>query len=284
MLPRRLDKYLRDSLPERLVDLRAAIERGRVHVKQPGGAVDVRDDTLVFEGDEVLLDGKQVEPRRDHSTLLLYKPRAVTSTLADPEGKRDLSGWLARMPRGVFPVGRLDRETTGLLLFTSDGDLASAVTRPEHGTDKAYWLWLNEALTERDPRLRALRSGVKLHDGWARAERVELERATDDYCSLELTLHEGRNRQVRRMCRALDLRLLHLHRRRVGPLTLTGLGPGEFREIETSETESLWDAVGGRELVRRRKLAALARYAAKLDERGAQHVRLERWLAERAPG
>jgi 23S rRNA pseudouridine2605 synthase len=240
---------------------------------------DVSGDTLVFEGDEVTLDGRRVEPRRAHTTLIFHKPRAVTSTLADPEGKRDLSGWLARMPRGVFPVGRLDRETTGLLLFTSDGDLASAVTRPEHGTQKAYWLWLNEVLGHGDPRLGALVAGVKLHDGWARAERVELECATGDYCSLELTLHEGRNRQVRRMCRALDLRLLHLHRRRVGPLTLTGLGPGEFREIEKSETESLWDAVGGRDLLRRRKLAALRRYAAKLSERGAPHERLEGWLA-----
>jgi 23S rRNA pseudouridine2605 synthase len=208
----------------------------------------------------------------------------VTSTASDPSGKVDLSGFLAQMPEGVFQVGRLDRLTTGLLLFTSDGDLASAITRPEHTTDKVYWLWLNEAIGDDDPRLSTLVDGVFVCGRRMRAHRVELSSGTPDYAELLVTLREGRNRQIRRMCRALDLRLLHLHRRSVGPVDLQGLPVGAWRTLASSEVDGLWASTGGRERSVARKIAALGRAAAAARDAGEPMARLEAWLgAHRHP-
>lgn len=281
MLPRRLDKFLRDSTAHRLGDVRTAILEGHVRVRADGHWLEqAPPDRIIFAEDEVLLRGERLAPLDEHVTIAFHKPVAVTTTLKDPRGKRDLSSWHRLMSPGVFPVGRLDRDTTGLLLFTTDGDLSSAVTRPDHGTDKTYWLWLNETLPADDLRLQQLTTGVVLSDGPARAKQVVLEREHSDYTELSLVLHEGRNRQIRRMCRALDLRLLHLHRRAIGPLDLTGLEPGEFRTLSPREIDLLWQAVGGREHLRTRKIAALARYATQVRAWGRPHLRLEAWLAD----
>lgn len=281
MIPRRLDKFLRDSTARRVHEVRAAIAAGRVRMHSRGEQLSSPPaDRLVFSDDEVLLDGIPVAPLDHHVTIAFHKPPAVTTTLSDPRGKRDLSTWHRKMPPGVFPVGRLDRDTTGLLLFTTDGDLASAVTRPDHDTDKTYWLWLNETLAPDDPRLRQLVQGVALSDGLAHARRVTLERAHSDFTELCLVLHEGRNRQIRRMCRALDLRLLHLHRRAVGPIEIADLAPGEFRPLSDEEIERLWAEVGGRAFLRQRKIAALERYARRIRQQGRPHARLERWLED----
>lgn len=97
----------------------------------------------------------------DHRTYLLNKPKNVTSTARDPDRKRDVSEWLTAMAPGAFPVGRLDRETTGALLFTTDGDLATAILRPDHQTRKTYWLWLNEYLLPSDTRLEGFTSAFQ---------------------------------------------------------------------------------------------------------------------------
>jgi pseudouridine synthase len=182
------------------------------------------------------------------------------------------------MPPGCFAVGRLDRETTGLLLFTSDGDLANAVLRPDHETTKTYWLWLDDAISEQDARLARLTAGVP-HDGeqlYAKQARIlaRSEHATE----LELTLTQGKKRQIRHMCRALDLHLVHLHRRQIGPLTDANLALGSWRMLSASEVEALWQAVGGRQDLRRRKILALTRQASTARDAGVPLLRLERWL------
>ena len=187
------------------------------------------------------------------------------------------------MPEGMFPVGRLDRQTSGLLLFTTDGDLAHAVLRPEHHTDKTYWLWLDEVVPDDDPRLRALLDGVPVLGQPAHAKAVEVLHRTDQLTELLVTLDEGKNRQIRRMCRALDFHLHALHRKTIGSLALGDLPAGQWRLLRDDEVEALWRAAGGRERVVERRVRALRYHADKCRAAGAPHARLEAWL-ERQQG
>jgi 23S rRNA pseudouridine2605 synthase len=284
-IPRRLDKYLGESTSMTLVEVAEAWRAGRVSVVPGSGASGVSRpalDLLVFEDDVVCLDGVVLAPRQRHQHAMLNKPRQVTCTARDPNGKADLSRWLDQMPAGVFPVGRLDRPTTGLMLFTSDGDLSNAVLRPEHHTRKVYWLWLNEVVADDDPRLRSLTRGLQVGGHTVRASAVAVKHRTADFTELLVTLEQGRNRQVRRMCRALGLRLVHLHRTAVGPLELGHLELAAWRHLRAEEVESLWDSVGGRAWVKQRKLAALRHRAARARAAHAPHHRLEGWLSRAA--
>jgi pseudouridine synthase len=202
----------------------------------------------------------------------------------DPDGKSDLSPYLREMPRGCFPVGRLDRETSGLLLFTSDGDLANAVLRPDHETTKTYWLWLDDVLEPDDPRLARLQAGVE-HDGQLLcAKHVRISARSEYATELELILTQGKKRQIRHMCRVLDLHLQHLHRSRIGSLSDAGLALGHWRLLSPDEVDALWLAVGGKARLRQRKVLALFRLARAAREAGAPHLRLEAWLAGELPG
>jgi pseudouridine synthase len=252
---------------------------GRLELITPEGeCAEPALETLVFERDLVLLDGQALGYDPEPIYALLNKPKHVTCTARDPDGKSDLSPYLRAMPAGCFPVGRLDRETTGLLLCTTDGDLANAVLRPDHETTKTYWLWLDEVLSDDDARLATLVSGITHHGELLSARAVRLAARTEYATELELTLTQGKKRQVRHMCRALDLRLVHLHRKRIGPLTDAGLELGAWRLLERSEVEALWAAVGGRERLRARKVAALRRQARAACAADAPLLRLERWL------
>ena len=276
-LPRRLRKCLAEGLgiPLQEADLYFAADRVRVVTPDNPLAQSLPPEALVFEDDVLLLDGNPLPAPPPLAYALLNKPKHVTSSARDPEGKSDLAPYLSAMPRGCFPVGRLDRETTGLLFFTNDGELASAVLRPDHHTTKTYWLWLDEVLGDADPRLESLLHGVEHNGEVLRAHGVRVAARSDHATELELTLTQGRKRQVRFMCRALDLHLVHLHRKRIGPLTDVGLALGNWRLLSEPEVRSLWRAAGGRELVRGRKLAALERLAQQLRSAGTPHVRLE---------
>ena len=283
-LPRRLHKRVAERLGIPLQDASRLWETGRVRVITPESD-QLRSfplETLVFEDDTVLLDGAPLVAAPPLAYALLNKPKHVTSTTRDPRDKQNLAPYLSAMPRGCFPVGRLDRETTGLLLCTNDGDLASAVLRPDHLTTKTYWLWLDDLVADDDPRLTQFVSGV-LHNGQhlgAKSARV-LARS-EDSTELELVLTQGRKRQIRLMCRILGLHLQHLHRSCIGPLTDAGLALGTWRSLSSAEVEALWQAAGGRAEVRRRKLAALAQQAEALRTEGTAHLRLEHWLAAQA--
>jgi 23S rRNA pseudouridine2605 synthase len=279
-LPRRLRKRVAEgaAVALQIVDEWWLADRVRVLSPESGDLRSLPLDALVFDDDDVLLDGVPLTRAATLVYGILNKPKHVTSTARDPSGKSDLSPWLRAMPAGCFAVGRLDRETTGLLLFTNDGELASAVLRPDHETTKSYWLWLDEVISADDPRLVQLVQGVH-HNG----ERLSAQSAcilahTEYATELELTLTQGRKRQVRHMCRALDLHLVHLHRRRIGPLTDAQLALGAWRLLEQAEVEALWHAVGGRARMRQRKIAALARHADEARSAGTPELRLERWL------
>lgn len=281
-VPRRLDKFLRDSTALSVVEIRQCCQDGRVAITAGGAPVSVATapESLVFEEDVVFVDGTAVSPRPQHHYLVLNKPRFITSTACDPEGKTDLGPWLRQMPPGVFPVGRLDRETSGALLFSNDGDFANAVLQPDHHTEKLYWLWLDEYMTDDDPRLTCFVAGVR------RANEPELLRATSanihhrtlHYTELHVTLDEGKNRHIRKMCSLLHLRLVELHRKAIGPLDLRDLASGQWRALSSNEVAQIWTSCGGRERVIRTKLAALRRAAQLARHDSKPHLRLEAWL------
>ena len=203
------------------------IKAGRVRVNGAPGEL----NTFVGANDIVEVDGRPVE-KQALAYLLLHKPAGVVTTARDPHGRPTVVGLVPAEPR-VVPVGRLDADTTGALLLTNDGALAHRLAHPRYEVDKVY-----EAEVEGDPDgavLTRLREGVELDDGLtapARARRLGRHR-------LELTLHEGRNRQVKRMLETLGLRVTRLHRSGYAGLTLDGLEPGAWRELAPGEVERL---------------------------------------------
>lgn len=268
-----------------------ACQAGRVAVRGADSSLAglesglVAPETLVFEDDVITLDGQRVVPRTHYHYLVLNKPRFVTTTVRDPDGRTDLGPWLREMPPGVFPVGRLDRETSGALLFTDDGDFSNTILLPEHHTEKLYWLWLDELLSDDDPRLAALVSGVRL-DGSSEplyATSALLYHRTLDTTELHVTLDEGKNRHIRKMCNILRLRLLQLHRKAIGTLTIEDLPTGQWRSLNADEIQSLRSSGGGPSRMLETKIAALRETASKARQGGAPLGRLESWLQELRP-
>jgi 23S rRNA pseudouridine2605 synthase len=203
------------------------IKAGRITVNGEPGQL----NTFVQRTDEVSLDGAPLA-KQTLAYVLLHKPAGVVTTASDPQGRATVVD-LVDHPVRVMPVGRLDADTTGALLLTNDGDLAHRLAHPRYEVGKVYVAEVWGQPT--DGTLRKLAEGVKLEDGKtapAQVERIEGNR-------IRLTLHEGRNRQVRRMLEAVGHRVQSLHRSAYGPLTLEGLEPGAWRELEPSEVERL---------------------------------------------
>ena len=182
------------------------------------------------------VDGAPVGVRPDLVHYVLNKPAGVVTTADDPQGRPTVVGLVPIEPR-VFPVGRLDVDTEGLLLLTNDGELAHRLTHPSYGVEKEYVAEV-EGLPTRAV-LRRLREGVELDDGPTAPARATLV----DPSVVRLTIHEGRNRQVRRMCEAVGHSVVRLVRTRIGPLADRSLAPGAWRELTGDEVRSLQRAV-----------------------------------------
>ena len=182
------------------------------------------------------VDGAPVGVRPDLVHYVLNKPAGVVTTADDPQGRPTVVGLVPDEPR-VFPVGRLDVDTEGLLLLTNDGELAHRLTHPSYGVEKEYVAEV-EGLPTRAV-LRRLREGVELDDGPTAPARATLV----DPSVVRLTIHEGRNRQVRRMCEAVGHSVVRLIRTRIGPLADRSLAPGAWRELTGAEVRSLQRAV-----------------------------------------
>jgi pseudouridine synthase len=192
------------------------------------------------ERDQVTVDGSRVVVDQRRRYWLLNKPTGVVTTAADPQGRPTVVELVPAQPR-VFPVGRLDRDTEGLLLLTNDGDLAHRLTHARFGVEKRYL-----AEVERLPRdaLARLRRGVLLDDGPARAERARTVGGAGRRRMVEVVMVEGRNREVRRLLDAVGAPVRRLVRTGIGPLRLTGLAPGEYRALGHDEVRELYRAVG----------------------------------------
>jgi 23S rRNA pseudouridine2605 synthase len=203
------------------------IKAGRVLVNGEPGQL----NTDVQPNDMVVVDGQAVAKER-LAHLLLNKPADVVSTARDPQGRKTVIDLVPEEPH-VVPVGRLDADTTGALLLTNDGELANRLAHPRYGVEKTY---VAEVRGTPSPKVIAsLEEGVELEDGRTAPARARL--LTPGI--VELTIHEGRNRQVKRMLEAVGHRVIRLHRIAYAGLTLEGLEPGPWRELEPSEVERL---------------------------------------------
>jgi len=186
----------------------------------------------------VEVDGAPLGVKPDLVHYLLNKPAGVITTASDPDGRRTVVDLLPSRPR-IFPVGRLDADTEGLLLLTNDGDLTHHLTHPSFGVDKEY-LVLVEGTPSREA-LRMLRDGVELDDGTTSPARVTAVEPS----LIKIVIHEGRNRQIRRMCEAVGHPVVRLVRTRIGSLTDQRLAPGEWRPLTPEEVRGLEIASAG---------------------------------------
>ena len=211
------------------------IADGRVEVNGATAALGRRVDP---EHDRVTVDGITIGVRPGLVYYLLNKPAGVVSTASDPQGRRTVTDLVPPEPR-VYPVGRLDEATEGLLLLTNDGELTHRMTHPSFGVEKEYLAHVNG--TPRPGAVRRLREGVELDDGLTAPAKVSLV-APD---ALRITIHEGRNRQVRRMAEAVGHPVRRLVRTRIGPLRTGTLEPGQWRALTQDEVRELERATAG---------------------------------------
>jgi pseudouridine synthase len=212
------------------------IRDGRVRVNGRAGEL----NTVVGKHDVVEVDGERVA-RQALAYVLLHKPPGVVTTARDPQGRQTVVDLVPSEPR-VVPVGRLDADTTGALLLTNDGELAHRLAHPRYGVPKVY-----EADVDGSPSreaLDALRDGIELDDGRTAPAEVRVLSTSRRRSRIELTLHEGRNRQVRRMLEAVGHPVRRLHRPRYAGLDLDGLQEGQWRTLTRGQVESLRRAVG----------------------------------------
>ena len=209
------------------------IEEGRVRVN--GNTARLGDTADVTE-DVIEVDGKRLPKAGKKLYLMLNKPRGYVTTLSDEKGRKNAAELVAGCGARVYPVGRLDMDSEGLLLFTNDGEFANLMMHPRHEVDKVYRVWVNNFTPEK---LEALKEPIELDGYTIKKPKVRPVRMEPTRAILDVTIHEGRNRQVRRMCQAAGLEVARLKRIAEGALKLGELKPGQWRELEPREIELL---------------------------------------------
>lgn len=205
------------------------IEEGRVTVN---GAVALLGQTADPQNDEILLDGRPLPSGSEYVYILLHKPRGYVTTMSDEKGRRTAAELVADCGVRVYPVGRLDMDSEGLLLFTNDGEFANKLMHPKHEVQKAYLTWVQNYSEEAVARLK---QPITLDGYTIRAPKVRVVKTG----LLEITIHEGRNRQVRRMCEAAGMQVSRLKRVREGKVALGDLPLGKWRYLTEEEVKSL---------------------------------------------
>ena len=209
------------------------IEEGRVRVNgntaHLGDTADVTEDVIEVDGKRLPKAGKKVY-------LMLNKPRGYVTTLSDEKGRKNAAELVAGCGTRVYPVGRLDMDSEGLLLFTNDGEFANLMMHPKHEVDKTYRVWVTNLAPEK---LDALKEPIELDGYLIKRPKVRSVRQEPTRAILDVTIHEGRNRQVRRMCQEVGLEVARLKRISEGRLQLGDLKPGAWRYLEPRELSQL---------------------------------------------
>jgi 23S rRNA pseudouridine2605 synthase len=240
-LKKTLDRVISKAGLGSRTEARCWIGNGRVRVN--GKLIQTPDHWVDPVHDKVTLDGRPLtKPERRY--ILLYKPKGFITTYRDPQGRQTVYDLIPGLAQFVGTVGRLDLDTSGLLLLTNDNGLAEAMTNPEHELSKTYLVKASTLLS--NEQLQQLASGVQLSDGPTRPAKVHRVRDSAKCTFLELTITEGRNRQVRRMLEAVGSKVLKLVRIRLGPLTLEGLQIGKWRELSRDEVSALRKLCGAK--------------------------------------
>jgi 23S rRNA pseudouridine2605 synthase len=238
----RLQKFLAQS---------GVASRRRCEELMLAGEVEVDGEVVTRLGTKVdsrtaviRVQGKRLPPVSPHVYLVLNKPLGVVSTMSDPEGRRTLSDFVGDRPERLFHVGRLDTDTSGLLLLTNDGEFAHRMAHPSYEVDKTYVAEVDGAVTRST--LQRLRAGVTLEDGPVTVSAARLvtegRGGAQGRSIVELVIHEGRNRIVRRLLDAAGHPVRRLTRTAIGPVRLQGLGVGDLRELSADELGALLDS------------------------------------------
>lgn len=219
------------------------IVQGRVAVN--GSVVTELGTKINPDTDIVTVDGSIVTLSEDQCVLMLHKPAGYLTAMKEDRGRRCVAQLVpTQQYPGLFPVGRLDFDTTGLLLFTTDGELGNALLHPSFHVDKEYQAWV-EGHPNKNALL-ALRNGVKLQDGMTAPAQVSLVKQDANKTLLSITIHEGRKRQVKRMCAAVGHPVVTLHRSKFGPLELGNLPVGKYRILNPDEVQALKASIQAR--------------------------------------
>lgn len=211
------------------------IADGRVRVN--GEEIDFMGFDIDEAHDTVELDGEVITPEKKKYYIMLHKPKNYVTTVADDLGRNTVMELVRDIDARIYPVGRLDFDTTGLLIMTNDGAFANALTHPAHEVNKVYIARIDRAATPQE--CAAIERGVMLDDGKTSPAKAEIMRGTKFGNEIKITIHEGRNRQVRRMLEAVGLNVLSLKRIAVGTLSLGNLPVGKWRHLSEAEVNKL---------------------------------------------
>lgn len=217
------------------------IEEGHVRVN---GNIVLEKGARVFPKDKVTVDDTELStdlPQKKRY-FILNKPKGVMTTLQDPHATRTVADFFKDVPERLFPVGRLDRDTTGLLLMTNDGELTYRLTHPKFGVDKRYHVRVLGVVTQ--DKIKRLEGGVQLEEGKTAPCRIEVEKLSPRETSMFVILHEGKKRQIRRIFEKIGHRVIELERLNYGPLSIEGLRFGERRELTSREVSALKKVTG----------------------------------------
>jgi 23S rRNA pseudouridine2605 synthase len=234
---------------QKLLALAGVASRRRAEELMADGLVEVNGVVTTTMGtrvnphtDTIRVEGKRLPAISDKAYLVLNKPRGVVSTMSDPEGRPTLQDYVADRPERLFHVGRLDTDTSGLIILTNDGDFAHRLAHPSYEVDKTYVAEVEGRVYPRT--VKQLLAGVTLEDGPVTVSKARIVEATDVKSIVELVIHEGRNRIVRRLLDEVGHPVRQLTRTRIGPVSLGRLGVGKLRELSTDELGALLDATG----------------------------------------
>lgn len=211
------------------------IKQGRVEVN--GKIINKMGMSVNPEKDRIKVDGELIQISTEKIYILMNKPTGVITTVKDPFNRPTVIDMLKSVKERVFPVGRLDKDTEGLLILTNDGSLTYKITHPKYEIQKTYVAHLSGRVNK--DKLMILQNGVKLEDGITAPANIKVLLVKNDYTILQIKIHEGRNRQIRRMCKAIGHPLLYLKRTRIGNIDLQDLNVGEWRYMTKQEINYL---------------------------------------------
>ncbi|MFT4704373.1 MAG: 23S rRNA pseudouridine2605 synthase [Bradymonadia bacterium] len=241
----RLQKYLARAgvasrrASERLIRQGLVKVNGKI-VTELGTQIDPIEDRVEFEDRQITVDAR-------FAYLMVNKPQKVISAVTDPEGRDVINNYVPAAYGRVYPVGRLDWDSEGAILLTNDGDLTNLLTHPKNEVKKTYLAKVRGMVRDDDPSIIKIRNGVRLNDGFQTAPaEVVRDGDTGQHTWFVVVIHEGQNRQIRRMFEAVGMTVLRLRRIAFGPVLLADLSPGDYRRLTDIEVEELYEAAGGK--------------------------------------
>ncbi len=235
----RLQKFLAESGVASRRKSEELIEQGKVKVN---GKIAVIGDKINPKKDTVTVSGKKIIKTKNYTYILLHKPRGFITTMNDEMDRKCVAQLIKDVPARVYPVGRLDKDSEGMLLFTNDGEFANAMTHPTKHVPKTYRVTVRPGITEEQ--ITALTTGIIIDDRMTAPASVRVVTKQENRVVIEIILYEGRNRQIRKMCEAIGLEVARLKRTAIGSIKLGMLKQGEYRELHEDEVRKLMIAAG----------------------------------------